>query len=172
MTSPPQDNVDYFEFGKNLIFDDPPLDRNWEKFEMQTFLIKVILQNNCKIIEIGKNVKNSKQSTFEMQTILILALTPSPPLWTFSTICDISCLDGSPKLKSGNFQLARWSHGVALFPVKDPPTRQLSFGRLVYQYILIRYTLHFACRHVGQSLISSVALTAQLVRKLYQYLFW
>ena len=95
-----------------------------------------------------------------------------PPLWTFSTICDISCLDGSPKLKSGNFQLARWSHGVALFPVKDPPTRQLSFGRLVYQYILIRYTLHFACRHVGQSLISSVALTAQLVRKLYQYLFW
>ena len=78
----------------------------------------------------------------------------------------------SAKLKSGNFQLARWSHGVALFPVKDPPTRQLSFGRLVYQYILIRYTLHFACRHVGQSLISSVALTAQLVRKLYQYLFW
>ena len=66
----------------------PPLDRNWEKFEMQTILIKVILQNNCNIIEIGKNVKNSdpplqsKQSTFEMQTILILALPP-PPLWTF-----------------------------------------------------------------------------------------
>ena len=95
-----------------------------------------------------------------------------PPLWTFSTICDISCLDGSPKLKSGNIQLAGWSHGVALFPVKDPPTRQLSFGRLVYQYILIRYTLHFACRHVWQSLISSVALTAQLLRKLNQSLFW
>ena len=23
---------------------------------------------------------------------------PPPPLWTFSTIFDISCLDGSPKL--------------------------------------------------------------------------
>ena len=32
---PPQDNLDFFEFGKKLIFDDPPpLDRNWEKFEM------------------------------------------------------------------------------------------------------------------------------------------
>ena len=29
-----QDNVDYFEFGKKMIFDDPPLDQNWEKFEM------------------------------------------------------------------------------------------------------------------------------------------
>ena len=25
-----------------------------------------------------------------------------PPLWNFSTICDISCLDGSPKKKKVN----------------------------------------------------------------------
>ena len=31
----PQDDLDYFEFGKKLIFNDPtPLDQNWEKFEM------------------------------------------------------------------------------------------------------------------------------------------
>ena len=23
----------------------------------------------------------------------------TPPLWTFSTICDIYCLEGSPKIK-------------------------------------------------------------------------
>ena len=114
----------------------------------------------------------SSQSSLHLKCRLFWFWLWPAPLSTFSTICDISCLDGSPKLKSGNFQLARWSHGVALFPVKDPPTRRLSFGRLVYQHILIRYTPHFACRHVGQSLISSVALTAQLVRKLYQYLFW
>ena len=32
---PPQDNLDYFEFGKKLIFEKKNLlDRNWEKFEM------------------------------------------------------------------------------------------------------------------------------------------
>jgi len=28
------DNVDYFEFGKTLRFDDPPSDLIWEKIEM------------------------------------------------------------------------------------------------------------------------------------------
>ena len=32
---PPQDNVDYFEFGKKMIFDDPPpSDLIWEKIEI------------------------------------------------------------------------------------------------------------------------------------------
>ena len=32
---PPQANVDYFEFGKKMIFDaSPPSDLDWEKFEM------------------------------------------------------------------------------------------------------------------------------------------
>ena len=36
----PYDNLDYFDLWKKLIFDDPPpLDRNWEKFEMYNILI-------------------------------------------------------------------------------------------------------------------------------------
>ena len=30
----PQDILDFFEFGKNLKFDEPPLDLIWEKFEI------------------------------------------------------------------------------------------------------------------------------------------
>ena len=36
----------------------PPLGSISDIFEFQTFLIKVILQNNCKIIEIGTFLKN------------------------------------------------------------------------------------------------------------------
>ena len=39
---PPQDNVDYFEFGKKMIFDDPPpSDLIWEKIEIGKITIIV-----------------------------------------------------------------------------------------------------------------------------------
>ena len=39
---PPQDDVDYFEFGKKMIFDDPPpSDLIWEKIEIGKITIIV-----------------------------------------------------------------------------------------------------------------------------------
>ena len=56
---PPSEISDFFEFQTFLkIADPPPLGSNWDIFEFPTFLIKVILQNNYKIIEIGTFLKN------------------------------------------------------------------------------------------------------------------
>ena len=50
---PPIGNFRLFEFQTFL-----KIGSNSDIFDFPTFLIKVILQNNCKIIEIGKFLKN------------------------------------------------------------------------------------------------------------------
>jgi len=52
---------DFFEFQTILKIADPPplpLGSNSDIFDFDTFLIKVKLRNNCKIIEIGIFLKN------------------------------------------------------------------------------------------------------------------
>ena len=68
----------------------PPLGSNSDIFDFPTFLIKVILQNNCKIIEIGTFLKNwdpppgcSKFPNWNWD-FFEKKFTPPPPLGNFS----------------------------------------------------------------------------------------
>ena len=54
----PSEILDFFEFQTFLKIADPPLGPNSDIFDFPTFLIKVKLQNNCKIIEIGTFLKS------------------------------------------------------------------------------------------------------------------
>ena len=83
---PPQDNVDYFEFGKKMIFDDPPLGpnlgKNWNVDYFEIFVPPLILaKTGPKLFDPCKN------STKSYLTVT-MGLFPS----NISHICTKFCL--------------------------------------------------------------------------------
>ena len=93
----------YFQFRHfwKLLTPPPPCS-NSDFFDFPTFLIKVILQNNCKIIEIGTFLKNRdpplcfQNSQIEIGTFLGFFYPPPPPIETRSHFFPFFFSDASP----------------------------------------------------------------------------